>query len=55
MLITLVVLVIVFCILAWMISIAPLPPQPSFLRTVLYILLGLAAIVVLLRVTGVSL
>lgn len=55
MLITLIVLVIVFCILAWMVSIVPLPPQPSFLRSVLYLLLGLVAIVVLLRVTGVSL
>lgn len=43
---------LVFAVLCWIVSILPLPPQPSFLRNVLYVLVGLFALVVLLNLVG---
>lgn len=52
MLITLLVVLLVLCIAAWIISILPIPAGPFPIKTVLYVLLGVIAIVYLLRFAG---
>ncbi len=46
------VLVLVFVLLCWIVSLLPLPASPPALRNVLYILLAVLAIVVLLDLVG---
>lgn len=55
MLITLLVLLVVLCIVAWIISVIPFPASPIPFKTIAYIVLAIIAIVYLLRITGVNL
>ena len=52
-LVTILIYCVVFAIAYWIVSILPIPATVAWLRTVLYILLGLIAIVLLLGLVGV--
>jgi len=52
LLIWLFIWVLIFAVLCWMVSIAPLPAKPPFLRNVLYLLVGLIALLFLLHLVG---
>ena len=54
-LVTIIVLVIVFCLLWYLIGIIPLPPPLANVRWVFYALLIIVAIVVLLGFIGIHL
>jgi hypothetical protein len=54
MLISLVVVIAVLVIVCWIISILPTPPGGFPLKTVLYVLAGLVAVVYLLRIAGLA-
>jgi hypothetical protein len=57
-LVTILIYILVFCLLYWLIQILPIPAGPPgsplpWIKTVLYIILVLAAIIVLLVFVGV--
>ena len=52
-LVTVLVLLIVFALAYWIVSILPLPAKIEWLRIALYIVLALIAIVVLLGLVGI--
>lgn len=54
MLISLLVVLLVLCIVCWIISILPIPASPFPIKTILYVVVGLIAIVYLLRFAGVA-
>ena len=55
LLVTILVLVLIFCLLYWLISILPLPPPLVNIRWVLYAILIIVAIVILLQKVGIAL
>lgn len=55
MLVSLLVLLVVLCIVAWIISVIPFPPNTIPFKTIAYIVLAIVAIIYILRITGVSL
>lgn len=55
MLFSLLVLLVILCIVAWIISILPLPASPIPFRTIAYVVLALIAIYEVMKLTGVHL
>lgn len=55
LLITILILVIVFCLLWYAISIIPFPPPLANVKWVLYVILIIIAVIVLLNYAGVKL
>lgn len=51
--VTIIIYILVFALLYWLIGILPLPAPLAIVKTIMYIILVLAAIVVLLRLIGV--
>jgi hypothetical protein len=52
-LISLIAAVLILCIVCWIISILPLPSgSPPFIRTVLYIIVGIVIILWLMQIGG---
>jgi hypothetical protein len=39
-------------VICWIVSVLPLPPQPPFLRNILYVIVGLFALFMLLNLVG---
>lgn len=54
MLIQLLIVLAVLAIVLWIISILPIPASSFPIKTVLYIIVGIAAIVYLLRFAGIA-
>ena len=54
MLVSLLIVLVVLCIAAWIISILPIPAGPFPIKTILYVILGVIAIVYLLRTAGIA-
>lgn len=44
--------VLVFCILAWIISVFPVPANVPYVRNVLYVFLGIIAVIYLCQLAG---
>lgn len=54
MLISLLVVLIVLAIVCWIISILPIPAGPFPIKTVAYVVVGVIAIIYLLRFAGIA-
>ncbi len=54
MLVSLIVVLLVLCIAAWIVSILPIPASPFPIKTILFVLLGVIAIIYLLRFAGIA-
>lgn len=52
LLVALLIWVLIFAVLCWIVSILPLPRQPPFLRNVLYVVVGIFALMMLLNLVG---
>lgn len=50
----LLVVLAVLCIVVWIISVLPIPASPLPIRNILYVIVGLAAIIYLLRFAGIA-
>lgn len=54
MLISIIVVLLVLAIACWIVSILPIPAGPFPIKTILYVLIGVVAIVYLLRFAGIA-
>jgi len=52
LLVALVIWVLIFAVACWIVSVAPLPKEPAFLRGVLYVIVGLFALIMLMNLAG---
>lgn len=52
--ITLIVVLLCLALACWIVSIIPIPAGPFPIKTILYVLIGVAAIVYLLRFAGIA-
>lgn len=52
LLVALFIWVLIFAVICWIVSVLPLPPQPPFLRNILYVIVGLFALFMLLNLVG---
>lgn len=55
MIVTLIVYVLVFCLIYWLIGMIPFPPPIANAKWVFYLVLVIVAIIMLLRLAGITL